>query len=334
MQGHSVDESDLRRLTVRPFDLLRMLHRSRSIDVVSHARNAALRHSSAPPGSRKSLENGSTLHPSVRSFRLYTHRRPSMSHSLASSNRAPLSIDINHVPMLRPFKWLWMGAQDLRKSWGASLGYGALTVALGWTLLVFCGTHPYLVAAAISGFLLVGPLMSAGLCEISRLFSQGMPANFDASLGAFARHREALVELGLLFAACAVGWFVLSGILLDKVFDVAAPDMRETLYRGFLDSANRDQILAYIAVGGMLAAAVFAVSVVSIPLIIDRDATPGQAVRASLYATGGNLAAMIVWSALILVLTAIGYATLLIGLLLIVPWLGHATWHAYKDLVR
>ena len=52
-----------------------------------------------------------------------------------------------------------------------SLGYGALIVALGWTLLVFCGTHPYFIAAAISGFLLVGPLMSAGFCEISRRYS-------------------------------------------------------------------------------------------------------------------------------------------------------------------
>jgi uncharacterized membrane protein len=255
-----------------------------------------------------------------------------MSDSLVSSASPALSVDIAHVSPLAPFRWLARGAHDLRRSWGPSLGYGALTVAVGWTLLVFCATHPYLVAAAITGFLLVGPLMSAGLCEISRRLSEGLPANFDDSLGAFVRHRESLAEFGLLLAACAVGWFLASGILLDKVFAVAAPDMRETLYRGFLDSANRQQILAYVAVGGLLAAVVFAVSVIAIPSIIDRDASPGQAIRASLRATLANMPAMLVWSAMILVLTAIGYASLLIGLLFIVPWLGHATWHAYEDL--
>ncbi len=255
-----------------------------------------------------------------------------MSTSIASSGRPALSLHVAHVSPLAPFRWLARGAHDLRRSWGPSLGYGALTVAVGWTLLVFGATHPYFVAAAVTGFLLVGPLMSAGLCEISRRFSEGMSANFDDSLEAFVRHRESLAEFGLLLAACAVGWFLVSGILLDKVFAVAAPDMRETLYRGFLDSANREQILAYLAVGGLLAAAVFAVSVIAIPAIIDRDATPGQAMRASIRAAFTNIPAMLVWSAMILVLTAIGYASLLLGLLFIVPWLGHATWHAYGDL--
>ena len=257
-----------------------------------------------------------------------------MNNSLVSGSHPLPTLDIVPVPMLRPFKWLWLGAQDLRKSWGPSLGYGALTVAMGWTLLVFCATHPYYVAAAISGFLLVGPPMSAGLCEISRRFSQGMPSSFDNSMEGFARHRDSLFAFGSILSACAVGWFVLSGVILKTVFAVAAPDMRETLYRGFLDSANRDQILAYLIIGGLLAVSVFAVSVVAIPLIIDRGATAGQAIRTSLRATFTNVPAMIIWSGMILLLTAVGYASLLLGLLLVVPLLGHATWYAYKDMVR
>ena len=78
----------------------------------------------------------------------------------------------------------------------------------------------------------------------------------------------------------------------------------------------------------------FAVSVVAIPLIIDRHATAVQGMRASAKAVFTNIPAMIVWSGLILVLTVIGYATLLFGLLFIAPLLGHATWHAYKDMIR
>src|ERR1700684_3976590 len=239
-------------------------------------------------------------------------------------------VDVQHVSLLRPFVWLYAGWLDMRRHWGASLGYGGLIVALGWRLLLFCGTHPSFVAAAITGFLLVGPLMSAGLCEMSRRYSQGQPASFDDSLDGFARNAPALFEFGVILAICAAVWFGVSALLLGTVFHIAAPDVRETLYRGFLDSTNRSQVVAYIVIGGLLATGVFSVSVVAIPLIIDRHASAGQAMRASVNAVIHNIPAMILWSALILALTIVGYAPLLLGLLVIAPLLGHATWHAYK----
>ena len=243
-------------------------------------------------------------------------------------------IDVQRVSLARPFVWLGRGFLDLRRHWGASLGYGALIVAIGWTLLVFCATHPYFVAAAITGFLLVGPAMSAGLCEMSRRYSRGENASFDDSLDGFKRNTSALSEFGVILAICAAVWFGLSAVLLDTVFHIAAPSVTETLYRGFIDSANRSQVVAYVAVGGLLAAGVFAVSVVSIPLMIDRQATAAQAMRASVRVAVANIPAMIVWSALITILTVIGYAPLLGGLLIVAPLLGHATWHAYRELVR
>src|SRR5258708_40082524 len=148
---------------------------------------------------------------------------------------------------------MWWGGGWVDMRTGASLGYGALIVALGWTLLLFCGTHPYFIAAAISGFLLLGPLMSAGFCEMSRRYSMGQSANFDDSLEGFARNAPALFEFGVILAICAAVWFGISALILGTVFHIAAPDMSETLYRGFLDSTNRSQVLAYIAIGGVLA---------------------------------------------------------------------------------
>jgi uncharacterized membrane protein len=257
-----------------------------------------------------------------------------MGTTLVSGEDQILHLEIVRVPIYQPFVWLWNGWQDMRKHWGTSLGYGALIVAMGWTLLVFCGTHPYFIAAAISGFLLVGPLMSAGFCEMSRRYSLGQSADFDDSLDGFKRNAPALFEFGVILAICAAVWFGVSALLLGTVFHIVAPDISETLYRGFLDSTNRSQVLAYIIIGGVLATGVFAVSVVAIPLIIDRHATAGQAMRASVNAVFHNIPAMILWSALILVLTVIGYAPLLFGLLIITPLLGHATWHAYKGMIR
>ena len=257
-----------------------------------------------------------------------------MGTTLVSGEEQILHVDILRVPVYQPLLWLRDGWLDLRRHWGASLGYGGLIVAMGWTLLVFCGTHPYFIAAAISGFLLVGPVMSAGLCEMSRRYSQGMPASFDDSLEGFGRNSTALFEFGVILAICAIVWFGVSALLLGTVFHIVEPDVRETLYRGFLDSANRSQVSAYIVIGGVLATAVFAVSVVAIPLIIDRHATAAQGMRTSVNAVLHNVPAMMLWSALILGLTVIGYAPLLAGLLVIAPLLGHATWHAYKGMIR
>jgi uncharacterized membrane protein len=257
-----------------------------------------------------------------------------MGTTLVSGQDRPLHLEILHVSVLKPFVWLGRGWRDMRKHWSASLGYGALTVALGWTLLIFCATPPYFVAAAITGFLLVGPAMSAGLCELSRRYSLGQKASFDDSLEGFTGNFSALMEYGAILAVCAVVWFAVSAVLLGTVFHIPAPSVSETMYRGFVDSANRDQVISYIGVGGLLAAGVFAISVVAIPIMIDRHATAGQAMLASVKAVLGNIPAMIVWSALILALTVIGYAPFLCGLLVIAPLLGHATWHAYRDMVR
>jgi uncharacterized membrane protein len=251
----------------------------------------------------------------------------------ATAESSALHVEIKHAGILRPFTWLWRGAVDLRHCLPASLGYGGLTVAFGWTLLIFCAAHPYFVAAAITGFLLVAPTLSAGLCEIARRRSEGLRANFDDSLEGYVRNRPALFEFGVILAICAFIWFGLSALLLGPVFHVTAPSVSETMYRGFIDSTNRSQVIAYVAIGGILAACVFAVSVVSVPLIIDRHATAGEAMRVSVRVVLRNFPAMIVWSALIAALTIVGYAPFLFGLLLITPLLGYASWHAYRDMV-
>jgi uncharacterized membrane protein len=253
--------------------------------------------------------------------------------TLITGQDRTLHSGVNQVPIYAPLLWLRNGWRDVRRHWGVSLGYGALILALGWILLIFCGTHPYFIAAAISGFLLVGPLMSAGLCEMSRRNSLGQSASFDDSLEGFARNAPALMEFGVILAICAAAWFLISALLLGTVFHIAAPDISETLYRGFLDSTNQSQVLAYICVGGMLATAVFTVSVVTIPMIVDQGASVGQAMSASVHAVLRNIPAMILWSALILLATIIGYAPLLAGMLLIAPLLGHATWYAYADMI-
>jgi uncharacterized membrane protein len=223
--------------------------------------------------------------------------------------------------------------QDLRRCWRQDAAHAGLMVALGWVLLFLLGAHPYFLAAALSGFLLGSPVMTTGIVELSRRLEDGESTTFNESIAPLERDGPALVQFGVVLAACAAVWFVLSGAFLSAVLNVPPPDFVDTFYRGFLDTATRAQLLSYIGVGGLLALIVFVLSVVTVPLIIDQHATTRQAMRVSVEVVTTNPLAMVVWSALLVGVTAIGFATLLFGMIVVIPLLGHATWRAYRELV-
>ena len=101
-----------------------------------------------------------------------------------------------------------------------------------------------------------------------------------------------------------------------------------------LSPDNLEFVFAYLCVGGFFALLVFAISVVSVPMMLDRDTDGIVAVLTSLRAFGANVPAMIVWGAIIVALTAAGFALFFVGLVVTVPVIGHATWHAYRALVE
>jgi uncharacterized membrane protein len=250
------------------------------------------------------------------------------------SRRSRVQVHVRTVAASRPLEWLGRGWQDLSIHWRVSVAHGLLLTFAGAILVIVGSTHPYLIAAAITGFLLVGPLMTTGVMEVSRRAQEGEPVTFDDSLEGYTRNRTALFDFGVVLAAIAVLWFVISELLLRSIFSLESPTVGQVLYDGVLRAASVGQILSYVIVGGALAALVFVLSAVSVPLIIDRQASAGDAIRTSVRAVFTNLPAMVIWSAILVVLTAIGFATLLIGMIWIAPLLGHATWHAYRDLIE
>jgi uncharacterized membrane protein len=244
-----------------------------------------------------------------------------------------LHVDIRRVAARQPIEWLNRGWDDFKHLKAASLAHGALITAIGAVLLMLGSSHAYLVAAAISGYLLVGPIMTTGLCELSRRRAMGEPAGFDESLHGMTRNPEGLLYFGVVLAIIAAAWFVLSGIVLQSALHASSPTLGEALWGSMSDAASRPQLLAYIGSGAILAAIVFTLSVVAVPLIIDRHATALDAMWISAKVTFWNLPAMLVWAALIVGLTALGFAPFLFGMIIVAPVLGHATWHAYRDLV-
>ena len=237
------------------------------------------------------------------------------------------------IPLSRPFRWLQRGWDDFRRHELTSIAYG-LIVAAGGALLLALGNHPYFAAACLSGFLLVGPLLTTGLCELSRLDAHEQTGDFDASLAPLSRHREALIEFSKTLVTMGVVWFLVSIVTLQASFSAPAPGLGDSLWQSALAQIGAAELLAFFILGGGLAAVVFTLSVVTIPLIIDQDMDARSAMRQSLAVARAHPDLMFIWGGVIVGLVLVGYFTALIGLIVIFPLLGHATWHAYEDLVE
>jgi uncharacterized membrane protein len=255
-----------------------------------------------------------------------------MTTSASVSRPEGLRVEIRHVPVRQALVWLECGWSDVKRIGTPGLAHGVLIAILGGVLLILGSSHVYLTAAAVSGYLLVGPFMTTGLCELARRRTEHQPLGFDESLQALSRNPDGLVHFGTTLALIALLWFVLSAILLESLVSTSVPSLAVALWGGST-MISAGQLLGYVACGAVLAAIVFAVSVVAVPLLIDRQATARDAMRASVRVTFANLPAMIVWAALIVGLTIIGFVTLLVGMVFVAPLLGYATWHAYRDLI-
>jgi len=257
-----------------------------------------------------------------------------MDKPMDASAHSPGLPPVARVGTLRPLHWLARGWKDFMANPGPSVAHGLILVALGWLILLMCSTQIDLFAAAVSGFLLVGPVFGAGFYELSRLRASGQRATFDASLDGALRNGRPLARLGLLLAILAVAWVLISRLLFVQALGGALPSVRDTFYQTIVDWHYYDFFVTYLSTGVVLAVVAFIVSAVSAPMIFDRAADTRTAILTSIKAVGTNPSAMIVWAALIAGFTAIGFGTFLLGLVIVLPVLGHATWHAYRDLIR
>jgi uncharacterized membrane protein len=236
-----------------------------------------------------------------------------------------------HIPLREPLHWVSLGFHDFRHAPAVGIAYGLMVTVMGW--LVFAlGNHPYFIAAAISGFLLLGPILGAGLIEASRAMERGDSPTFDTSLRGLRRNRSALERFAMTLLAVAVVWLAISTWVLDATMGSIAPNVEQTLWDNALQTLSSGQWLAWAAMGGVLAVLSFSISVIAVPLMLDRNASAGEAMRGSLRAVALHPVASATWALLITGLTAVGIATALLGLVVLYPILGHASWHAYRAL--
>ncbi|SDB74727.1 DUF2189 domain-containing protein [Belnapia rosea] len=250
----------------------------------------------------------------------------------ASGELVAAGVPVRRAPPEAIARWVGAGWQDFRRTPVPGLCVGLVCVAIGWfvTLAMWRVESAVFVLPLITGFMLAAPLLAVPLYEVSRRHAWGEPAGAGALFAGFNRNRWGIGFMGALLMLFLYGWLRVATMIWFLFFGLEAPPLD-----AFLGTALSDFgfMLASFGIGGLLSALVFAISAVSLPMLVDRRVDAMTAAMTSLRACLGSPATMALWAFLIAIATLIGIGAGFFGLLLAVPVIGHATWHAYAELV-
>lgn len=239
------------------------------------------------------------------------------------------------VPFDAPWNWLAAGWRDLWRIPRISLTYGAATAAVVALLILGLARLEALSAALAlaGGFLLVGPLLATGLYEASRRLARNQDVSLNDVAWSWLGARGQLGFFGALLMFAYLVWLQLAFLLLMLFLGGAGlPPPSAFMHALLFTPRGLGLLVVGTTVGAVLAALVFSISALAIPLLLVHRLDAVTAARASLAAVASNPKPMALWAALIVVIMAAGFATLLAGLVIAFPLVGHATWHAYADV--
>ncbi len=240
---------------------------------------------------------------------------------------------IRNVGFGAPFQWIARGFSDLKACPVASLFYGFCFTAMG-LLVTFVFEHAYQYTSAVTtGFLLLAPFFAMGLYELSRRRELGQACALAPTLTVWRRNAGNIAVFAAVLTVIFLIWARASLVVFAIFYTREMPNLSGFLGQ-VLSMENLEFLLVYFGVGFVFALLVFAVSVVSIPLMLDRNQDAVTSMLASIRALAENPMPLLVWAALIVGLTLLGFMSFHIGLAVLMPVVGHATWHAYRDLVE
>jgi len=244
-------------------------------------------------------------------------------------------IVVNHVTLDRPWEWLEKGWKDMVQARKYSLTYGAVIVLISGliTLGLMSEGLFFIVPFLAAGFYLLAPIIGLGLYQMSSHLEKGEPLQFCQALEAWRRNQG---QLGVITAGLLIImqlWMMSNFVLFALLYTGMHPPLEHFFSKVFLSGENNAFAFASLTVGFVLAWVAYAISAVSVPMLMDRKVDGFTAIRTSVRAVTENWPAMTLWAALIVFFIGIGILTFYVGLFIALPLVGHATWHAYRDLV-
>jgi len=243
----------------------------------------------------------------------------------ARVNDLPFVAPCQKLTIEAPLRWLRLGWADIKHAPQQSLSYGGIIVLLSYLVssMVWIYGGLGLLVSLLSGFLFLGPVLAIGLYSISCQIQAGMTPQLGYCL------REGKRHLGneLIFA-----------VILSVIFLVwaRAASMTHILFPE-VSSAAWTEFVLFFAVGtfegAVFSAIIFCFSAFSLPMIMDRKTDVITAVVTSINAVLRNKRVLFLWACLIVIIVMIGFATAFIGFVVLMPLIGHATWHAYQETI-
>ena len=230
-----------------------------------------------------------------------------------------------------PLRGLARGWRDFLRAPGIGLFYGACFMVMGWALLEVYAQAPAYTMALSAGFLLMGPFLCLGLYRVSQRLENGEQPDFGDSLMAWDTRTGQLAIFGFVLLVLEMLWGRATLVVFAVSFD-GMPDLKGSLL-ALLEPENLPFVAAWVAVGAIFASLIYAVSVVSIPMILHRQTDAVTAGLTSLRLVLTQTGVMVWWGLIIAVLVGLALLPWFAGLLLVGPVIGHASWHAYRAAV-
>ncbi len=249
-----------------------------------------------------------------------------------STRSAPLA-NLAPVPvtLLSPLRWLALGWSDLRRNPLPGLIHGFMLTAFGGILVWSLQNWFWVLAGAFSGFLIVAPILATGLYQVSRGLSVGRRVDIFEVMELWTNGDGRLVRFGMLLGLAGTGWVLTSAGLITLWSPVRIGTPMDFL-RYVVLAREIGLFEVWLLLGALLAAPVFASSVVAIPMLVDTSVPVSMAVAQSWRSVAEHPLPMALWAVVIALVMGIGMLTALAGLVVLMPLLAHASWHAYCDL--
>jgi uncharacterized membrane protein len=243
-------------------------------------------------------------------------------------------IEINPIRFSDPFRWLWLGLRDMVSQPWISLFYGFCFWLMALILLAVFKSNPEYTLSAVSGCLLIGPFLAMGLYDVSMHMERGEPPSMGSSLTCWESHLKSMTMLILVMVVLELLWGRASLVVFAVSFNTGGMPTTATVLEAVFNPENWEFIIVYTCVGGFFAGLIFASMMVSIPMILDRDTDAITACITSMRVFVDHTAVSMLWGVLIVVLAILAMLPSAAGLLVVGPWLGFASWHAYRASVH
>jgi uncharacterized membrane protein len=248
---------------------------------------------------------------------------------------AGLVLPINRVDVEMPWGWLRRGWQDIVRVPQVSLAFGAVIAAISLVLVYGLWQQDWFAYSfpLASGFMFVAPFLGIAFYEISRRLEMGAPIHFHDIAIAWRKRPGRIFTLGLIMMLFQIVWMRIALLIYALFFGPDAVMWSDFVLKLVTTTDGLLFLMIGTAFGAVLAVIAFAMGVVSFPLLLDRDIGTVQAIATSVAATMANWRVLFGWGALIVLFTAAGLVTGCLGLIVTMPLIGHASWHAYRDLI-